>query len=248
MNDPYVATPQGWRRKIGPARKYRLNDEPQNGEDGTLYGNHPGSQFTGQTKVGRPGARMESKFSVSLREARELSEANAALERREKQRTNQAKRAEAEKRTTVVATNKDKDAAAVASFGTGKAPAATQTAPAAPVMSREERNKIEEERRAKGRAKAEAERPGSLKAKLEEARSPAMRDDMTDAERKRNNERHLRQRDKKVAAIQSIVAESKARQASKDRSTGQEPKVSYSSPAPSGSNFGAARALSLIHI
>ena len=137
MNDPYVPTNRGWRRKIGPASKFRFNMPQEEA---------PSRFSRGELR----GSGRETNFQVSLREARELSEANAAMERREKQRTNQAKRAEAERRTTVVATNADKNAAAVASFGTGKPPAATQSAPAAPVMSREKRNKIEMARRAKG--------------------------------------------------------------------------------------------------
>lgn len=163
MNDPYVPTNRGWRRKIGPASKFRFNMPQEEAPSRFSRGDLRGS--------GR-----ETNFQVSLREARELSEANAAIERREKQRTNQAKRAEEAKKSTAAPSIAEKNAASVAAFGSGKAPAATQAAPAAPVMSREERNKIEEERRAKGRAKAEAERPGSLKAKLEEARSPVAMD------------------------------------------------------------------------
>lgn len=222
MNDPYVPTNRGWRRKIGPASKYRFNMPQEEAPSRFSRGDLRGS--------GR-----ETNFQVSLREARELSEANAAIERREKQRTNQAKRAEEAKKSTAAPSIAEKNAASVAAFGSGKAPAATQAAPAAPVMSREERNKIEEERRAKGRAKAEAERPGSLKAKLEEARSPAMRDDMTDAERKRNNERHDRQianlrlkRQKELDSAKLTNAKWKAEKEA--RLTGQEPKASYSSP------------------
>jgi len=243
MQDPYVPTTRGWRRKIGPASKYRFNDAPQNGEDGTKYGNHPGSRFTGQTKVGMmTGPRRESNFQTSLREAREISEANAAMERREKQRTNQAKQAEAAKKAASTApSSAEKNAAGVAAFGSGKPPAATQSAPQAPVMSREERNKIEEERRAKGRAKAEAERPGGLKAKMEAARTgpkPLPTYDPKAPKMSSQPPDPLRREESKPDFMKRMVAESNARKAS---STGQEPKVSYSSPAPSGSNFGAAR-------
>jgi len=160
MNDPYVPTNRGWRRKIGSASKYRLNMPQEEA---------PSRFSRGDLRVS--GGR-ETKFQASLREAREVSEANAAMERREKRITNQAKQAEAAKKAASTApSSAEKNAAGVAAFGSGKPPAATQSAPQAPVMSREERNKIEEERRAKGRAKAEAERPGGLKAKMEAART-----------------------------------------------------------------------------
>ena len=221
MNDPYVPTNRGWRRKIGPASKYRFNAPQEEAPSRFSRGDLRGS--------GR-----ETNFQVSLREAREVSEANAAMERREKQRTNQAKRAEAEKKAASAApSSAAKNAAGVAAFGSGKAPAATQSAPAAPVMSREERNKIEEERRAKGRAKAEAERPGGLKAKLEAARSepkPLPTYDPKAPKMASQPPDPLRREESKTDFMKRMVAESKARQDSKDRSTGQEPKVSYSSP------------------
>ena len=228
MNDPYVPTNRGWRRKIGPASKFRFNMPQEEA---------PSRFSRGELR----GSGRETNFQVSLREARELSEANAAIERREKQRTNQAKRAEEAKKSTAAPSIAEKNAASVAAFGSGKAPAATQAAPAAPVMSREERNKIEEERRAKGRAKAEAERPGGLKAKMEAARTgpkPLPTYDPKAPKMSSQSPDPLRREESKPDFMKRMVAESNARKAS---STGQEPKVSYSSPAPSGSNFGAAR-------
>jgi len=229
MNDPYVPTNRGWRRKIGPASKFRFNMPQEEAPSRFSRGDLRGS--------GR-----ETNFQVSLREAREVSEANAAMERREKRITNQAKQAEdAKKAASAAPSSAEKNAASVAAFGSGKAPAATQSAPQAPVMSREERNKIEEERRAKGRAKAEAERPGGLKAKMEAARTgpkPLPTYDPKAPKMSSQPPDPLRREESKPDFMKRMVAESNARKAS---STGQEPKVSYSSPAPSGSNFGAAR-------
>ncbi len=225
MNDPYVPTNRGWRRKIGSASKYRLNMPQEEA---------PSRFSRGDLRVS--GGR-ETKFQASLREAREVSEANAAMERREKRITNQAKRAEEAKRTASAA----KNAASVDAFGSGKPPATTQSAPQAPVMSREERNKIEEERRAKGRAKAEAERPSVLKAKMEAARTapkPLPTYDPNAPKMASQPPDPLRREESRPDFMRRMLADSNARQASKATTTSKPENVAYSS---SGSNFGAAR-------
>jgi hypothetical protein len=101
MNDPYVPTNTGYRRKIGPKSKYGMNAAPKNGADGTPYGTAPGSRLgMSGSRLGMASPRRESNFQTSLREARELSEANAAMEAKEKARTAQAKAAETERKQT----------------------------------------------------------------------------------------------------------------------------------------------------
>lgn len=104
MNDPYVATPRGFRRKIGPKSKYGMNDnEPAFGDgigpQGAQSSGNARSSFSGQ-KVGTPMAKRESSFSARMRESREVSEANAATEAKEKERTAKAKAAETERKET----------------------------------------------------------------------------------------------------------------------------------------------------
>jgi hypothetical protein len=255
MNPPYVATPQGYRRKIGPASKYRQNARlPAFGDgigpQGAQSSMNARSSFSGQTEVGMmTGPRRESAFQTSMREAREVSAANEAMFRREKRITKQARRAEeAKKAGAVQQSNTDKAsasaaiAAAIAAASAAGGPMAgvaaaaskqATTKPAAPVMSREERNRIEEERRAKGRAKAEAERPGYKPTAPTTA--PKMASQPPGSSRREESKSDFMKR---------MVDESSERQASKARTTDKQPNVAYSSPAPSGSNFGAARARS----
>lgn len=73
---PYVTTPQGYRRKIGPKSKYGVND----GNDG----DRPVKTRLGSTpsRLGSAMPATESNFSASMRNAGELSRANAVYEDR----------------------------------------------------------------------------------------------------------------------------------------------------------------------
>lgn len=73
--DPFVATHRGYRRKIGPASKYATNDKaPAYGDgigpQGAQSSGNYRSSFTGQTRLGTPHAKQESRFASSMREAR----------------------------------------------------------------------------------------------------------------------------------------------------------------------------------
>lgn len=87
MSYPYVATPQGFARKIGPKSKYGMND------DSPAYGNGIGPQGAQSSmnsrqkvgsspqKVGTPHPEQEGYASWAMRQAREQAAANAALEK-----------------------------------------------------------------------------------------------------------------------------------------------------------------------
>ena len=111
--NPYVATTTGYRRKIGPKSKYGMNDDapaygvgigPQGAQSAmnarssfsgqTSVGMNARSSFSGQTSVGMPHTKTESRFQTSMREAREVSAANAKAEEIEKKRTAEAKQKE----------------------------------------------------------------------------------------------------------------------------------------------------------
>lgn len=163
MNDPYVPTLQGFRRKIGPRSKYGMN-APQ-------YRPAPRTLLEARGTEGR--RQGETGFAASMREAREVSAANDAMFRREKRIANQAKKAEEAKKTAAAQQSSTDKASASASSAAASAAAGPMAGIAAAVskqataktaaMSREERNKIEEERRAKGRAKAMSERKPSFR-------------------------------------------------------------------------------------
>lgn len=81
MNNPFVATSTGYRRKIGPKSKYGMNDDAPAfgtglGPQGAQSAMNSRSSFTGQTKLGTPIAKMEGGFAGRMRESREVSEAN----------------------------------------------------------------------------------------------------------------------------------------------------------------------------
>ena len=97
--NPYVATTTGYRRKIGPKSKYGMNDDAPAygvgiGPQGAQSAMNARSSFSGQTSVGMPHTKTESRFQTSMREAREVSAANAKAEEIEKKRTAEAKQKE----------------------------------------------------------------------------------------------------------------------------------------------------------
>lgn len=79
MSNPYVATPQGYARKIGPKSKYALNDDTPAygsgiGPQGAQSSGNSRSSFEGQTKVGTPFPKIESRFAMTMREARDQAD------------------------------------------------------------------------------------------------------------------------------------------------------------------------------
>lgn len=85
MNSPYVATEQGYRRKIGPKSKYGLNDDtPAYGDgigpQGAQSSGNARSSFSGQSRLGTPIAKQESRFSASMRESADQTAANKAYD------------------------------------------------------------------------------------------------------------------------------------------------------------------------
>lgn len=102
MNFPYVATEDGFRRKIGPASRYSMNDKtsaysdgigPQGAQSSMNARQRVGSDM--QT-VGTPHRSMESDTPRRLQEARERAEAQAYSDR---QATARALAAEVEEQT-----------------------------------------------------------------------------------------------------------------------------------------------------
>lgn len=110
--NPYVATTTGYRRKIGPKSKYGMNDDAPAygvgiGPQGAQSAMNARSSFSGQTSVGTPHAKTESRFQTSMREARELSAANSKAEKR-------GKKAAAEAKEKEIAEKAEREAAAQA--------------------------------------------------------------------------------------------------------------------------------------
>ena len=172
----YVATPQGYRRKIGPRSRYGTTP------DGPAYNRTPQRVGSEPQRVGTSNSGLDAHFgSDAMRRRKELDEREKAdryLADQEKRRANQARKREdaqrAEAKTAQDANTASKVGAAVAKGGNvlskitggiGAVLANHRT----PAQIREANAKKAAEDRAKGRAKYEAEKSGgkSLRTKYE---------------------------------------------------------------------------------
>ena len=213
MNDPFVATPRGFRRKIGPKSKYGMNDnEPAFGDGigphGAQSSGNRRSSFTGQTKLGTPFAKQESGFAGRMREAREVAEANKF----------------------------DRRKPAPATPTAGKAPLENARNGPAPIHTRNETNamiKTTEQRSARmmdGKPIEEFFNDAAQRQKRDNQyatydKPGEMRDDMTAEERKRNDDRHERQRQRTAAPQMATSKVPDVKQASPPQRAEPAPKM-----------------------
>jgi len=174
----YVATPQGYRRKIGPRSRYGTTSNESAygdgvGPQGAQSSMNRRSGFSGQT-LGSGRSSLDEHFGSNAdrvsRERAEREKADQYLFDQEKRRSDEARKREEAAKAPQQPSQEAKNAAGVAAYGSGKPPTAGVASvldDARRATERAARAKQEAADRAKGRAKYEAEKSGK-------APSPAM--------------------------------------------------------------------------
>lgn len=152
----YVATPQGYRRRIGPRSRYGTTpDEPAYQRTSQRVGSSP-------QRVGSSSSGLDEHFgSEAGRRRKELDEREKAdryLFDREKRRSNQARKSEQTAKATSSATSAATTAAAGATGGPVAAGIHSVLAGLRSSSDLASRQRQAAEDRAKGRAKANRER------------------------------------------------------------------------------------------